>query len=466
MRTPSVTALLLCACLPLMSTPLSGAEGGEGSGWISLFNGKDLSGWKQLGGAAEYEVDNGTILGISKPTNQNTFLVTDETYGDFVLELEFKLDSKTNSGIQVRSEAKEGVAGGRVHGYQIEFDPSPRAWTGGLYDESRRGWLYPLGVNPPAQEAYLSEEWNHLRIECIGPHIRSWLNGVPATYLIDDMTAQGFIGLQVHAPFGDVMQEDQRVWWRDIRIQTAESLGRPLEPADRGDAPFVVHTAPNELSEAEAALGWELLFDGKTTRGWRPVHGTGAPNDRWSVKDGMLVVGGSSSYAKGQDIVTEREFGAFELQLEFRMSEGANSGIKYPVTEEHHPGSNHGIGLEYQILDDARHPDAQGERGELRTLASLYDLIAAEKQGRFVKGPGMWNHARIVMKLDGTVEHWLNHLLVLSFDRSSPDFADLVAGSKYQKYEGFGTWPRGRILLQDHGDLVEFRSIKVRELSQ
>ncbi|MEM1249418.1 MAG: DUF1080 domain-containing protein [Acidobacteriota bacterium] len=448
----SIAALLL---LFAAATPL-GAQSDDG--WTPLFNGTDLTGWRKLGGDAEYSVENGVLVGLSKPSRQNTFLVTEKSYDDFVLELEFKVDSKTNSGIQVRSEADPEK--GRVFGYQIEIDPSERAWTGGLYDEARRGWLYPLDVNQEARAAFRSGEWNTFRIECLGPSIRSWLNGVPATHLLDDMTSEGFIGLQVHAPYPGVADDGQKVWWRNLRIKT-----EGLEPATHDASQFVANRLVNDVSAAEQAQGWSSIFDGKSTDGWRPVHGeAGALGPRWSVEDGALVVGGDSSYSDGRDVVHASELGAFELQLEFRLAQGANSGIKYFVTEEYHPGSQHGVGLEYQLLDDSRHPDAQGERGELRKLGALYDLLAADKQGRFVRPPGQWNHARIVAYADGRIEHWLNHRKVLDVERHSAAFSELVAGSKYAKYSGFGHWTKGRILLQDHGDKVEFRSIKLREL--
>ena len=140
--------------------------------WEDLFNGKNLRGWKQLNGKAKYEVVDKEIVGTTVHGEPNSFLVTEKTYGDFILELEFRLDADMNSGIQFRSESKADYRDGRVHGYQMEIDPSPRAWTGGIYDESRRGWLYTLDYNPEGKKAYKPNEWNRARIECIGNVIR------------------------------------------------------------------------------------------------------------------------------------------------------------------------------------------------------------------------------------------------------------------------------------------------------
>src|SRR5687767_12687370 len=167
--------------------------------WINLFNGKDLSGWKQLNGKASYAVTNGEIVGTTLFGEPNSFLVTEQHYGDFILELDFRLDAEMNSGIQFRSESKADYDKGRVHGYQMEIDPSERAWTGGIYDEGRRGWLYSLEYNPPGKKAYKQRVWNHARIECIGPVLRIWINGIPTAHLVDDLTTRGFIALQVHS---------------------------------------------------------------------------------------------------------------------------------------------------------------------------------------------------------------------------------------------------------------------------
>ena len=150
------------------------------------------------GGKANYKVVDGTIVGSTVHNTPNSFLTTDKMYGDFILELDYKVDPTMNSGIQIRSNSYPYYNNGRVHGYQVEIDPSERAWSAGIYDEARRGWLNTLEDNPEAQKAFKQNEWNHYRIEAIGDTLKTWINGVPAAYLIDDKTASGFIGLQVH----------------------------------------------------------------------------------------------------------------------------------------------------------------------------------------------------------------------------------------------------------------------------
>lgn len=426
--------------------------------WVNLFNGKDLTGWKQLNGKAKYTVQNGEIVGTTVAGEPNSFLTTEKQYGDFILEFDFKVDSTMNSGVQFRSESNAGYQAGRVHGYQFEIDPSPRAWTGGIYDEARRDWLYPLDYNAPAKKAFKQNQWNTCRIECMGARIRTFVNGVAAAYLIDDMTLSGFIALQVHA-IGKSDKEGRQIRWRNIRIQTGVVKPSP------GDAVFVVNLLPNNLSDQEARNGVKLLWDGKTTAGWRGAYKQTFPQRGWEIKDGELRVLNSNGgeAANGGDIVTQSEYGAFILQFDFKLSEGANSGVKYFVTERD-TAAGSAIGLEYQILDDARHPDAKLGAAGNRTLASLYDLIPSAHEDRARRAIGEWNRGMIIVYPNNKVEHWLNGWKLVEYTRGSPVYNVLVARSKYEIWPAFGMAPAGHILLQDHGGFVSFRSIKIKEL--
>lgn len=165
--------------------------------------------------------------------------------------------------------------------------------------------------------------------------------------------------------------------------------------------------------------------------------------------------------------MTDEQFGAFELQMEFKVSAGANSGIFYYLTSPKDPASGAPLGLEYQILDDERHPDAKNGIDFNRTLASLYDIYPRAKLRTNVgiaPKVDVWQHARIVARADGSVEHWLNGVKVLEFNRKSDDYKAHVAASKFKATPAFGEAEQGRILLQDHGDAVAYRSIKIRKL--
>ena len=222
--------LLLCAfgLLSLISCKQDG-------GWVNLFNGTDLEGWEVKGAPeSNFFVEDGILVAETKMGLPNTFLTTTKNYANFEMEVDFKVDIGMNSGVQIRSgvyeeptttpylngRLEEGTRDwevGKVNGYQIEIDPSDRAWTGGFYEEGGRGWLVPLNENEQACKAFKQGEWNHFKIIADGNHFQTWINGVLAVETTDDKASTGFIALQLHS----INNEDQlglRVLWKNIRI--------------------------------------------------------------------------------------------------------------------------------------------------------------------------------------------------------------------------------------------------------
>lgn len=194
------------------------SPGADAGGWVTLSDDPTLEHWVQRGGKAAYRFEDGVIVGSSRPNQPNSFLCTKRDYGDFELEFEFKVDPELNSGVQFRSLSLPEYRNGVVHGYQYEIDPTDRAYSGGIYDEGRRGtWVANPADNPQARAAFKQNEWNSGRVLAVGDHLQTWINGVRAVDVHDSMTASGFIGLQVHG-VGD-RTDPLEVRWRNIRIR-------------------------------------------------------------------------------------------------------------------------------------------------------------------------------------------------------------------------------------------------------
>ena len=282
-------ALVLGALLAVSSAAV-----GDEPDWQPLFDGKSLDGWVKRGGDATYRVEDGAIVGTTVPDTANTFLCTQREFADLILEYDFKVDPQLNSGVQIRSSSVPGYQEGRVHGYQVEIDPSDRAWTGGLYDESRRGWLADLKNNEAARKAFKQNEWNHVRVEARGDMLKTWLNDVPAADLKDGLTRMGFIGLQVH---GTESKTPLEVRWRNLRIK------------DFGD--------PWTKPPADAVV---LLGENGDVSAWEHVDKPGS-HVEWIWADGALEVKPGSG-----NIVTKRSFGSVRVHVEFNVDENGQTG--------------------------------------------------------------------------------------------------------------------------------------------
>jgi hypothetical protein len=225
----------------------------------------------------------------------------------------------------------------------------------------------------------------------------------------------------------------------------------------------------NTLAAQESAEGWKLLFDGTTLSGWHIYQHAGPPKAGWHVAEGLLVCPKSNGRPNGSggDLVTDGKYRDFDFRFEWRISPGGNSGVKYLVDESRPPGAplyrgdtgNSPVGFEYQLLDDVKHPDAK--RGPTHMSGAIYDLLAMEK--KTLKPVGQWNESRIVVG-GNHVEHWLNGGKVAECDLDSDAFRQLLAKSKYSVIPGFGTKITTPLALQDHGEEVAFRNLKIREL--
>src|ERR1017187_7582630 len=279
---------LTLAFITVAAVPLRAQDG-----WMDLFNGKNLDGWEEHSGNAKYTVADGVLTGESVSGSGNSFLWTTQKFEDFEFELEFKCDALLNSGVQIRSEvfpkATTNLIGGkefkfaadRIHGYQCEIDMDAargRMWSGGIYDEARRGWLFPADGEKGKQGMAFSEqgrkvskngEWHKLRIVADGPTIQTWLNGEKRAEICDNVTPRGVIGLQVHGVGSDEAKVGLKIQFRNLRIHELE---------------------PNTLTEQEKADGWKLLWDGKTTTGWHSPQSEKFPDKSWIIKDGELTI--------------------------------------------------------------------------------------------------------------------------------------------------------------------------------
>lgn len=391
------------------------AEPALTEGFVSLYNGKDLSGWTPRGGSCTFEARGDTIIGICVPGSPSTYLSTDrEDYTDFIFTAEVKWVVDGNSGIMFRGMRKPGKNGEVVYGTQCEMEGFSynRGWSGGIYGQSDGGWIYPLWLDAhePARASLKKNDWNRVTIQAIGKEIKTWINGVPAAHWIDEAGEydEGFFSLQIHSG------KEGEVHFRNIKVKELDS-------------------------------GWTDLFASGDFSAWTRVNGNPVPN-QWTIENGIVHRGGLGA----GDIITKKHYKDFEMKFDWKISEGGNSGIKYRTR-----GS---LGLEYQVLDDDKHKD--GKKPSHRA-ASLYNLLAAPDD-KPINPPGDWNSGRIVIE-GNHLEHWLNGSKVVSVEIGSEDWQQRFEESKYRKHDGFGTWT-GPVLLQDHQDKVWYRNVLIREL--
>lgn len=224
---------------------------------------------------------------------------------------------------------------------------------------------------------------------------------------------------------------------------------------------FVGCAHQNALTRDEQSDGWKLLFDGKTTTGWRGANQSAFPAQGWIVKDGILKgEAPKDTAAKAGDILTEKTYRDFELVFDWKLGKGGNSGVKYFIEERDPARKASLIGYEYQLIDDAEYIYNGKKLDEDFKTAAIYEVIPANKPDTKM---GIWHRSKIIVK-NNHIEHWLDGQKVVDVDRGSETFVQGVKDSKFKDYPGFSNIPQGHILLQDHGHSVSFRNIKIKEL--
>jgi len=397
--------------------------------WNELFNGKDLSHWENPYDWGKAEIVDGEIHLTTEKSKW--FLSTVKEYSDFIFEVEVKMPEGTcNSGFMFRSHKSKN----RIFGYQAEVDPSGRKWSGGLYDEGRRGWfISPNRDHAESEEAkkesiaafreragdcFKRHGWNKYRIECRGDHIRISVNGVTTTDVHDQKDAKGYIALQHHGEKGQIYR------FRNIRI---------------------MELTIDDTTASSSSTEWTSLFASGDFSKWTNIKGQDV-NEGWSIENGIVHRSGRRPGA----IITRQNYKNFELRFNWKISEAGNSGVKYRTKGR--------LGLEYQILDDAKNRD---RKNPTHRAASLYELVSASDD-KPLKPVGEWNHGRILAN-GNHIEHWLNGEKVVKIEVASEDWKQRFKDSKYSKHEGFGSWT-GPILLQDHNDDVWYQNVHIRKL--
>lgn len=386
----------------------------EEAGFVDLYNGKNLDGWTPLGGHCTFEPKGEAIVGTTVAGSPSTYLSTlKDDYTDFIFTAELKWIVSGNSGIMFRAQQKQNKNGTTVYGPQCEMEDSTyRGWSGGIYGQSAGGWAYPLWLesHKDVRKAIQKEGWNRVTIQAIGTNIKTWINGIPAANWETDEYAKGFFSLQVHSG------KAGEIHFRNIKVK-----------------------------ELDATPHRKDLFASDDFSSWTNLKGQPV-GEGWSIKDGIIHRNGKHP----GDIITREQYDNFDLRFDWKISEAGNSGVKYRTKGA--------LGLEYQILDDAKHKDS---KNPTHRTGSLYELAAAPDD-KPVNPVGEWNHARIVAH-GNTIQHWLNGEKVVGIEYGSDDWEQCFKKSKYAKYADFAKGA-GPILLQDHNGEVWFKNVQIREL--
>ena len=368
--------------------------------WMDLIDSDTLDGWTQVNGDAPYEIADGIIRGTNVLESPNSFLASDKTFSDFILEFESRSMGDANSGVQFRTDLAPGTWSGVV-GYQLDIDPSERRWTGGIYHEGVHVWRHAMARNPECQAAYQHEAWNTYRIEASGSVIATWVNGVPCAHMVGEHHADGFIALQVHA-IGEEKSLGSFTEWRDMRILNAPKETDFWTPK-RAD--LIEGWLPDQVSALEMKNGWTSVD--------------------FSTGSAALEVGSA----------------AFEVVLDVQMDDAANGHLDYAFG-----GPDSDCSGRYQIRNDVALGDEDIKSNLMGSLPDTIEATNLSEPGRpkRVYSDDRWNRIRLVVTED-RVEHWLNSVKVVDYAKC----AQADGGSDAAKLELNMTTQAGQILSRN-----------------
>ncbi len=385
----------------------------------------DLSQFEQKGGEAKYALEDGVLTGTAVWKTPNTFLCTKEKYKDFILDYSIKVDPRLNSGVQIRSQTfidKNKYE--MLRGYQVEIDPSDRAWSGGIYEERGRGWIGSLTNNPKGREAFKNGEWNHYHVEAIGNSVKVWVNGVNTVNLLDAESEAGIIGLQVHEIY-DEEHIGATIQWKDIILITNQFAAHLKK--DEALAPEI-NLLANELSDKEKADGW-LLFD----RDNIPMQQPGMELRPWNISQDQFC-----SFEDTNDRLRLKVVdGDFEVKFEYKINKSGMAQLNYGYV---------GDPYSFMLTDDANVDEevpGHMKAGSIANFMEAFNLSNPERP-KPMRLFNQWSQAHIIVSGDN-IKHWLNNSLVV--DVNVANFQD---ENKQRLLE-----------FQSSGSSVCVRSIKV-----
>jgi hypothetical protein len=421
-------------------------------GFEPLFDGTSLVHWRgyRKGELPDkgWVVEGDTLRCVARARGGD--IITREKFADFDLRFEWKVAEGANSGVMYRVSEDLSAPWHTGPEYQV-LDDARHA--DGRNPKTSAGALYALIACDPAKVLKPVGEWNEGRIVVSQNRVEHWLNGVRVVAF--ELGSPALQELISRSKFRDLprfarettghiclQDHDDDVWYRRVRIRRLDPWSPSLDSAP-----------PNTLTPEEAKAGWELLFDGQTATGWRGFGRPGFPDQGWVVKDGWLT---HLDKGGGGDIITDRLFDSFELQFDWRIAHGGNSGLKYFVSEARKAP----IGHEYQLIDDEAHPDAG--HGRNRRTGALYDALPPTQVATLPAGSV--NRSRLVVR-GNDVEHWLNGVRVLQYTLGSGELEQAKASSKFRNEKAWGTRFPTPLLLQDHADEVAYRNIRIRALA-